>query len=262
MASVSNTSIREVMLEVVHELSSRGSGYFQQGEILDQVATRLGVRKDQDRETECAILSFWNDLFRYGYLGWGSNLTNPDAPFVHLREQGINALENLSRDPSNPDGYIKFVDRTVPRLNTIAKSYLIEAVHTYNSVCFKSTAVMIGCSTESIILELRDTIVEKMNTVGIQIPSRLNDWRIKTVSDAIVHELDSRTSVMPRSLSEAYRAYWTNFISQIRIARNDSGHPSSLDPLTEYRSQASLLLFPEMARIAYDLIDWIPANFV
>ena len=260
MASISGATIRQVMLEVVNEYSSKGPGYFQQGVMLHEVANRLGAKGNE--ELARAILSFWNDLFRQGYLGWGHNLDNPDSPFVHLREQGAEALKNLSRDPSNPDGYMQYVNHAVPNMNAVARSYLDEALQTYNSVCYKATAVMIGCATESIILELRDVIIARMKSRNIKVSSKLEDWRIKTVSDAIVQEMDARTAAMPQRLAEAYEGYWTTFTSQIRMSRNDAGHPTALDPLTNFRAQASLLIFPETAKLAYDLIAWVPMSLV
>jgi hypothetical protein len=55
---------------------------------------------------EQALLTAWYDLFGSGHLSWGYNLNNPDPPFCHTTEQGRRTLAQISRDPSNPDGYM------------------------------------------------------------------------------------------------------------------------------------------------------------
>ncbi len=39
--------------------------------------------------------------------------------------------------------------------------------------------------------------------------------------------------------------------------RNEAGHPSSIDPVTPDTVHASLLVFPELARLAKGLTDWV-----
>jgi len=79
--------------------------------------------------------------------------------------------------------------------------------------------------------------------------------------DAIKKELDPHTRNMPNPLNEAYEAYWSAFIQQIRTTRNDAGHPSSIEPVTEDSVHASLLIFPELVKLAYDLMDWISSGY-
>src|ERR1035438_4017733 len=97
-------SIREVLLaEIkVQEPTTPMAQTLQQSSVLDAVARKLGRGFDEQ-----AILTQWGELFRTGLLAWGLNLSNPNPPFFHLTERGRMALANLTRDPSNPDGYRK-----------------------------------------------------------------------------------------------------------------------------------------------------------
>ncbi len=49
------------------------------------------------------------------------------------------------------------------------------------------------------------------------------------------------------------QANWSPLALQIRSARNDAGHPLNIDPVTADSVHASLLVFPELARLAKDL---------
>lgn len=250
--------IRRALLEVIAEHSGRDAT-FQSGLVLSEAQRRLGIIRDVNLEQ--ALLTLWHDLFRTGYLAWGYNLTNPDPPFCHLTDQGRRTLQHLSRDPANPDGYLHHLHQSTI-LNPISRSYLQEAVVTFNADCCKAAAVMIGASAESLVIELRDVIVAKITSLGRSPARDLEDWRIKKVLDALKKEIDSQRANIPSQLWESYQGFWPAFTQQIRAARNDAGHPTNIDPVTQETVHASLLIFPELAKLANDLGAWITANYV
>src|SRR5437588_13078483 len=120
-------SIREVLLwEVKAQEPKDYSGpTLQQSSILDAAARRLGANHNPDLEQ--AILTQWDDLFRTGLLSWGLNLANPNPPFFHLTERGRQALQNLTRDPSNPAGYLRHL-ASIATVEPVALSYLTEGL--------------------------------------------------------------------------------------------------------------------------------------
>src|SRR5689334_3724502 len=106
---ITNADIRATLLQVVAEqhqmrASSPLMGGMQQVSVLPEAVRRIGDRFTADEEQ--AILTAWYDLFRTGLLSWGYNLNNQEPPFFHVTEQDRRALAQISRDPSNPDGYI------------------------------------------------------------------------------------------------------------------------------------------------------------
>ena len=255
--------IRSVLLQAVNNLAHSGAT-FQQGAVLQQAAQRLGIRSGRIEDQQ-ELLTMWHDLFRNGHLAWGFNIDNPNPPFCHLTETGRNTLRNLSRDPSNPDGYVQYLGNQGP-INTIAESYIKEALRTYNNNCYKATAVMTGVAAESIVLELRDVLVNRMNSIGKQ-PSRdLKGDFIKKVLDAIGKKLQPYATrgvhtPMPASLAESYSSYWPAFTSQIRTIRNDAGHPNNVDPVTPETVHAALLIFPLQVKLTLDLTAWINTSY-
>ncbi len=246
-----------MLFAVIDEYAKHGPGYTQAGGVLQEVARRLNLWNKT--EAEQALLTLWSDLFRQGYLSWGYNLANANPPFFHISQQGRIALQNYSRDPANPDGYLAHLGSSTI-LNPVAKSYIAEAVQTFNSGCIKATAVMVGAAAESVALDLRDGLIARLNQVGKTPTKDLKDWRIKTVLDATQKELEARMKAMPPKLAESLQAYWPAFVQQIRAARNDAGHPSTLEPVTFETVHASLLIFPELAKLAGDLKSWIDGD--
>jgi len=120
---------------------------------------------------------------------------------------------------------------------------------------------MIGAAAESIVLQLRDAVVAGVNQTGRTPAKDLNDFRIKRVIDALHKELDTQQGGMPAPLSEQFQAYWPAFIQQIRGARNDAGHPASIEPVTPETVHGALLIFPELAQLATKLLDWVPTHY-
>lgn len=253
--------IRALMLQVIHDQQPKGptGAPLLQDEILRETTRRLGITCDIAKEE--AILTTWYDLFRTGYLAWGLNIANPNPTFFHLTESGRRTLTSLNRDPGNPDGYLRHL-ASIAKLNPIAHSYLIEGLECYVYGLYKAAAVMVGGATESIILELRDTTVQKLTLLGKSIPKNMNDWKIKTVSDAIHNFLDGLKSKFGPELRDEFEAYWTAFAQQIRAVRNDAGHPTSVDPVTPDTVHASLLIFPELAKLAHKLITWVTNDLI
>jgi hypothetical protein len=251
-------NIRKALLEIVSKYS--GTSSLQPVVVFREAWQALGIR-ESNVEIEQAMLTIWGDLFRNGLIAWGYNLSNPDPPFCHVTELGRATLRNLSRDPSNPDGYTKHL-ATLCSLNPISESYLLEALRTYNSNCAKASAVMIGAAAESIVLEVREEMKATMSRLGQRTPSGLDDWRIKVVFDALTNALEARKSQMGNHLRESYEAFWSSFAGQLRMTRNDAGHPASIDPVTRETAQSSLLIFPSFAKLAYDLKSWIHSDLV
>lgn len=251
--------IRSALLELIAKKDAyfredRNSRSLQQGSILSDLEQQLGPHLSYDMQE--AILTCWYDLFRNGILSWGYNLNNTNPPFCHLTEHGRKILENLSRDPSNPNGYMAFLLNKT-KINPIARSYIEEALNTYNSGCFKASAVMVGAASESLVLTVQASLIDRMTTLRINKPRDLDDWRVKKILLSIENAIKQRKKLVPDSLYESFEAYWPAFTHQIRTVRNDSGHPSSIAPVTTDNVHASLLIFPELSILVDSLLNWI-----
>lgn len=227
------------------------------------------LRKDRpwnDEPTEQLFLTCWYDLFLTGILSWGFDFGNPGMEFTRLSEHGKKTLCQLSRDPANPKGYMALLDSILPK-GTVARSYIEEALKSYNAGCDKATAVMVGAASEAMALSLRDSLMDRMTALGRPVPDNFKGWMLKTVLDTVEAELKPYTKKkeeaggMPHELAERFSGHWAAFTAQLRIARNEAGHPSSVDPVTRDMVHGNLLIFPEVARLAADLQQWIQSSY-
>lgn len=235
-----------------------GDGSLQTLGVLGPVKSRLGGLRSIDDQQQ--LLTQWQELFRTGYLSWGSDLANPNPPFFHFTARGRRAISALSRDPGNPAGYLRAFDGDAA-LNAVSMAYLVEALECYRNGLSKAAAVMLGCSAESLALELRDAILAALQQGGAAVPKGLRDWQAKRVLDALREVIDGRSSTLDKATRESYEAHFASIAHHIRSARNDAGHPSSIDPVTEETVHASFLLFPVLARLMQQLRVWAATGF-
>lgn len=255
MTQIDGARIREALLQAIANHEKKGS-QFQSRSVLEDAASALGIRGD--RQLEQALLSVFSDLFRQGLLMWGYNIDNAGPPFMHLAEHGRAVLRNISRDPMNPDGYIASLKSSGHlQDHTIAMSYITEAIATYNADCYKSASVMVGGASEALLLDLRDAVVNKIKSAGGTPNPKLEDWKAKTVRDAIEEHLLKHKKAMGNELFERFTGYWRAFTEQVRYIRNEAGHPTQIDPVTREDVHASLLTFHEIARMVSEVKAWV-----
>ncbi len=253
--------IKLAVMQAIEELSNPRFGGLQAGGIIQKASEILGISSGPDQlDNAQALLAIFYNMFRTGELAWGHNLSNPSPPSCHITEHGRRVLENYSRDPANPAGYLAHLADNV-NLNPIALSYIKEALTAYNSGCYKAAAVLTGAASESCILELRDALVAKMESLDLTVPDNMNAWIVKRILNAIKQELDPKKLSMRNTLKEKYEAYWPSFVQTIRVIRNDAGHPVSINPVTHDAVHASLLIFPEVATLVVDLKNWIDIDY-
>ena len=249
MPEINGLDVRTVLLEVIAEQTPKGPGgtNLQATTTLKQVAQRLGLSHDVVREQ--VVLTEWQELFRIGYLAWGYNLANPNPPFFHVTGFGQAAVEYLSRDPTNPAGYMSHLHEA-GEVDAIAASYISEALACFNSGSYKAAAVMLGAGSERVVLDLRDSVLRKLEGNGQTVPADLRDWRIRRIITGLNAYFDGIKSGFERLVREEYEAYWPAFTQQIRAIRNEAGHPVSIDPISRDAVHASFLVFPELVGLA------------
>jgi len=255
--------LKATLLQVALEHVARGS-IPQERDTLWEAAGRLGISTDsnaRDKSDQQRLLLAWHDLFRTGHLCWGYSLGDPNPPFYHVTERGRQALQTLSRDPADSEGYMAYL-HAQGVLDPIAESYIREALLTYNMACYKATAVLVGGATERLSLLVRDALVGKAGALGEPAASLRKERNIKGILDAIEKLLKSWTQrnahpSMPYPLAEQFSSYWPAIPGHIRMVRNEVGHPQSIDPVTHETAHAALLLFPMHVKLVLDLIAWI-----
>lgn len=250
---------QRALLEFIAEnlQAARGEAELGCGWVVEQVCRKLGIRGSRDEQV---VLTAFYDLFLNGVISFGRAANQAETNWMHVTEHGRKTVAEVSRDPANVAGYLAYVSPYVPA-GSVERSYVEEALATYARGCNKATAVMIGAAAEALILDLRDALVARMAALSKPVPKNMTDWRIKTVFDAVEAVLTQHAKAMPRNLAERLDSFASAFVGQLRMSRNDAGHPKSVDPVTREAVHASLLMFPELARLVTDLREWVRTEY-
>ncbi len=250
--------VHRVLLEAIAESApNHTEGVLTTRGVLLRAADKLGCSRGA--EEQHLVLNAWCDLFRMGVIAWGADAGHPGPEFAHLTDHGRNTLAQASRDPANRAGYLAVVNPHVPP-GSVERSYVEEALATYAAGCNKASAVMIGAAAEAMIMDLRDDLVAKMESSSKPVPKNMRAWQVKTAFDAVEAELRLQAKSMDRKLLERLDSFGP-LAGQLRMPRNEAGHPTSVDPVTRETVHASLLLFPELARLVVDLREWVRTTY-
>jgi hypothetical protein len=237
--AISPDEARKAILSSIDAHSAKGAQPFSRTAVILDTCNSLGHAYAESPQP--LVFDAWDDLYRSGIVSYGFNTSNPDPPWARLTKRGAAAVAGLSRDPTNPHGYREAIGPYL-KDRPIASSYLQEALETYNRACVKAAAVMLGCAAESLNLDLRDRLRSKLAVSG-SVPANLNDWRIAVVLRAIAELLGKRVGDMPRELRERFESHWPSWSGLFRMARNEAGHPTSIEPVTHEHVHAALLMF-------------------
>jgi hypothetical protein len=273
-SSANGNRVRQLLLDAIRDASRKGAVSFSPEDVMRHVVATLNATSDEGLKR--AVLCHFNELLRTGVVGLGDATAfvgyraGPPWPngAAHVTPQGEEMLKHASRDPINPSGYLAYVEQEA-KLDTVTRGYVEEALNTFRACCYKATALLIGAAIESLVLELRDTVVSGLTKAGKPVSSDLNAWQVKKAVEAVAAQvLPDLKSEAKRSGDDALRKLHEEADSRLlpiaaefRRLRNNAGHPASLDPVDATAVHANLLLFPSTAKLLRKLTDWVSGHY-
>ncbi len=272
-------SYEEMRGLVVDVLPAMGSG--QLGGLYTAVATRARDRGLAANAVQPGALQFvssssgnlsrhdsarvqnilW-DLLIEGIVRPGLNDgMNNDLPFFHVTDFGKQNLSGAAASPYDPDGYLKRLSNSVPALDPIIITYLVESLHTFRIGCLLSSTITLGCASEKGLLLL---IAAYANALP---QARQTKFRQNTEGRVIKRQFDEFSKMLeshlkgllPGELTEDLDVALNAIFAMLRTHRNEAGHPTGAMPDRE-QCYASLTVFPTYIRRIYALIGWFNEN--
>ncbi len=211
--------------------------------------------------------AMWDCLLKR-IIVFGRDNSNPEWPFYRVTDHGRSVLADLSRpQPYDPDGFLRFFDSTCPKADPAVRSYLAEAVQAFNASCVRSSAVMIGCGSEKLLLLLAETfesaIAEPVSRA--KFAKEMDSKRgIHFKFGVLRDHLDglSTAKKLPYHLTETVASELPSGFEMIRRCRNAAGHPDVPENVTSDTVFLNLRSFIEYARRMQELIDHFASNTV
>jgi hypothetical protein len=206
-----------------------------------------------------AILEYFWRLARIGAVavpGDALHVLTFKMPHLLLTDRGRQLLEKKELAPHNSSKYLAAVRRRVEQPDEVALSYLCEAVEAWSCGLNRSSAVMLGCACERLVLILAEAIFEAhYNPWSGRIADKFKkrvfiSGLFDEVRDALLHLKGEKK--LPQELGNALDRKLSAIFDHARGLRNESGHPTD-ESVSAEDAEAGLLLFPGF----YDLVGKI-----
>jgi len=218
-----------------------------------------GVKSTNAKEAARIVLEYWWELARAGVVAILGE-SSPSAvygeriPQYVLTERGRRLLEHGEKSPHNRSRYLAAVRQRVSAPDQITLSYLAEAVDAWCCGLSRSSAVMLGCACERLVLMLAERIAAEPTLPGAEKVRKAVNGRVfisplfEEIRSTLTQLKNDRK--LPRKLADALDRKLSAIFDHARGVRNESGHPTGEDVSAE-DAEAGLLLFPGF----YELVD-------
>ena len=211
-----------------------------------------------------AALEYWWHLARLGVVAVPGAWLNeqictmgPSLRRLIIPERGRTLLERGERSPHDPQRYFNAVRTRVEAPDDIVMTYLDEAVGAWAAGLYRSSAVMLGCACERLVIILAEAIVRaNLSSWSAKIESALQGTLLSTSQ---LFELIRQCLIQLRSerkllgkLGNTLDRKLSPIFDHARGLRNESGHPTGTEISAE-DAEAGLLLFPGFYALVSDL---------
>ena len=230
------TQYRELVNSVDQVLAKR------RGEVI-----RGGIHRRFSQSAELVRDVFW-DLFRQGFITLGLNDSNENWPFFRLSHFGQKLLVSQSplrfHDSSN---YLDLVRQNVPDISPVAISYLQEASDAFYAGCLLAATVMLGVAAEAEFIRLLDIAVA-LPVNGPLFSRAKKEIQISGKITKFLSSFEAIKTQLDRKIVEDMTHYFSSVQSILRIARNETGHPTNADTPSRELVYVYLQIFIPFAR--------------
>lgn len=158
-----------------------------------------------------------------------------------LSVAGFEAAVGQAAEPSDPEGFLRRLDRQVPDLDPAARVYVAEAVRSFAARCYLSSSVMLGVAAERAFLGLAEALAAAMAQQASKLRQELGNPRSsqRTRFDELRKVLNAHRANFPEQLVDTLTLDAVGDL--LRVARNESGHPTG-QLIDEDTARAPLLI--------------------
>ena len=165
----------------------------------------------------------WN-CFTEGLLAPGNNQGNPGFQWFGVTEYGRDYLAGEAPSVHDTLGFIRELD-LVRATDPVERRFLDQAVGAYQRNLPDASAVMLGCASEHLILELARAVIKADAAAA-----SATENKMKGQINKLVEHLQGKLASMslPPELEKRRIRYFDNVAHVIRETRNEAGHPTDV----------------------------------
>ncbi len=212
-------------------------------------------KRDEDRIREC----IWS-LIIQGIVvpGISTNSSGSNLPWLQVTEWGKGCLENGEYASYDTTLFLNRIHSQIPDFDSVATLYLKEALNSFRSRAYLSSAVMTGVASERILVMLRDAGCGAIKEQDRQrkLLEATEGQTAKRIYEEVSKRIDPIREQLPPDLQDSIGAELGGIFQIIRRTRNDAGHPTG-KVIERDEANALLQQFPVYAKSAYALMAWL-----
>jgi len=191
--------------------------------------------------------------------------THGNNAILRLTDFGTEIVKEQRWSPYDPDGYLKELSAQAPTLSTHCRMYATEALQCFRGGSYLATVVMLGATSEGIVLELFRQFIAALKAGKVPEAASVEDKFEKQQSvyrkyEAFKKHFDLLVRPkLPSELSDDLNLQFDGVFNLIRYYRNDAGHPTGTK-IERTSAFTSLVLFVPYCKRVEDLTNWLNAN--
>jgi len=230
-------------------------------------APNIDARYSRERRLEPADKAQINevvwDLIVERILTPGYDDSNPNYPFVRLTSFGEAVLSDSAPHHYDPEGYLEYLNTTIPDLDPVLKQYLAEGLGCFRRGLYFASAVMIGAASEKAVLVLLKATVSHISDLqkkeaALQLLERP---RLPAIFGTITETLSSLSArnVIPYNVHQGSAEHLMSLFEMIRVQRNDAVHPAA-GQVDRTKVFLSLQTLPAALQCVSRLVAWLDQN--
>jgi hypothetical protein len=212
------------------------------------------------------VLEYLAHLERVGVIATlGDQIGPADMPHFMVTGKGRAMLERRQESAHNQNRYLEAVRGRVARPDSVVMAYLAEGVEAWASGLYRSSAIMVGCACEKLILLLAEAIAAgKVAPYSVNLSRTLSAVRPAHIS-TIFGDVRGALSEMalkkrlPDNLADGIDRRLSSIFDHARLLRNDAGQPTGKE-MTAEEAEAGLLLFPGFYEYADQIVSHLREN--
>jgi hypothetical protein len=176
-----------------------------------------------------------------GVMTVGMDDANESWPFLSLTEFGEEHVQDPTANPHDISEYLNRL-RTGAPLDDIEERYLTQSLDAYARNLPDASAVMLGASSEHLLIELVADISTKDSSAKAGADKALRGPALGMLRFARDYFVPKQAK-LPRELRENLETTFLGIAALVRTTRNDAGHPA-LPAVSREQCFVNLQVFP------------------
>lgn len=254
---------KDIVLALFEYIKERNGNTQISNHLTDFVQNTLkekGLKSDSDE-----ILDNISYLINIGVLKPFLDVNNARLPFFSLTAFGRKCLERGEIGLLDINSEIERLKNKILRigqsLDETVEIYFAESLHSFHTNSFLASVILTGGASEKLILLLNDSIIEHLKRNRISVNKDFSNNNISKKFNAINGYIGSIKNELPKELTDGLHNRLTGIFENMRISRNEVGHPEiNYKYIDRDNAEAHLLLLPSYCELIYKLKYWFDNN--